>query len=75
MDWCIDLIAVWKFDCKDTMSYSEKTSILRAWDVDVIEQEKPMPESLFYQSFRPEACNFIKKETLAQVFSCEFSKY
>ena len=20
----------------------------------------------------PEACNFIKKETLAQVFSCEF---
>ena len=22
--------------------------------------------------FRPEACNFIKKETLAQVFSCEF---
>ena len=23
---------------------------------------------------RPEACNFIKKETLPQVFSCEFSK-
>ena len=22
----------------------------------------------------PETCNFIKKETLAQVFSCEFSK-
>ena len=21
---------------------------------------------------RPEACNFIKKETLAQLFSCEF---
>ena len=21
---------------------------------------------------RPQACNFIKKETLAQVFSCEF---
>ena len=21
---------------------------------------------------RPEACNFIKKETLTQVFSCEF---
>ena len=21
---------------------------------------------------RPEACNFIKKETVAQVFSCEF---
>ena len=24
------------------------------------------------RSFRPQACNFIKKETLAQVFSCEF---
>ena len=23
-------------------------------------------------SQRPQACNFIKKETLAQVFSCEF---
>ena len=23
-------------------------------------------------SFQPQACNFIKKETLAQVFSCEF---
>ena len=23
---------------------------------------------------RPEACNFIQKETLAQVFSCESSK-
>ena len=23
---------------------------------------------------KPKACNFIKKETLAQVFSCEFSK-
>ena len=23
-------------------------------------------------SLRPQACNFIKKETLAQVFSCEF---
>ena len=22
----------------------------------------------------PEACNFIKKETLAQMFSCEFSE-
>ena len=37
----------------------------------------PMPESLFQQSCRPHACNFIKKETLAQVFSgeyCEISK-
>ena len=26
------------------------------------------------RQLRPEACNFIKKETLAQVFSCEFCK-
>ena len=25
--------------------------------------------------FCPEACNFIKKETLAQVFSCEFCEF
>ena len=25
-------------------------------------------------SYRPRACNFIKKETLAHVFSCEFCK-
>ena len=31
-----------------------------------------VPESLFWQSCRPKACNFIKKETPAQVFSCEF---
>ena len=24
------------------------------------------------QSTQPKACNFIKKETLAQVFSCEY---
>ena len=30
----------------------------------------PVPESLFF--FHGSACNFIKKETLAQVLSCEF---
>ena len=29
-----------------------------------------MPESLLFQ--RLQACNFIEKETMAQVFSCEF---
>ena len=29
---------------------------------------------LFYKSCRPKACNFIKKETLARVLSCEFCK-
>ena len=31
-----------------------------------------MPESLFLTSCKPQACNFLKKETLAQVFPCEF---
>ena len=32
----------------------------------------PVRESHFQQICKPEICNFIKKETLAQVFSCEF---
>ena len=28
----------------------------------------------FLQNSQPETCNFIKKETLAQIFSCEFRK-
>ena len=31
-----------------------------------------MRESLFIESCRPEASNFVKKEILAQVFSCKF---
>ena len=31
-----------------------------------------MPECLFLIKFWPETCNFIEKETLAHVFSCEF---
>ena len=31
-----------------------------------------MPEALFLKKGLQQACNFIKKETLGQVFSCEF---
>ena len=31
-----------------------------------------MSESFFKQSYRPPGCTFVKKETLAQVFSCKF---
>ena len=31
-----------------------------------------MDQVQFSLDCRPEACNFIKKETLAHVFSCEF---
>ena len=33
---------------------------------------KQLCHSLFFESLRALACNFIKKESLAQVFSCKF---
>ena len=33
---------------------------------------KHLCHSLFFNKVAGSACNFIKKETLAQVFSCEF---
>ena len=33
---------------------------------------KHLCQSLFFNKVAGGACNFIKKETLAQVFSCEF---
>ena len=33
---------------------------------------KHLCQSLFFNKVADAACNFIKKETLAQVFSCEF---
>ena len=35
-------------------------------------QEKQLCQCLFFNKVAGLACNFIKKETLAQVFSCEF---
>ena len=35
---------------------------------------KHLCQSLFFNKVADLACNFIKKETLAQVFSCEFYK-
>ena len=32
---------------------------------------KHLCHSLFFNKLQPQACNFIKKDTLAQVFSCE----
>ena len=29
-------------------------------------------KKVFLEIFRPQTCNFIEKETLAQAFSCEF---
>ena len=37
-------------------------------------QENTCARDSFLINCRPEVCNFIKKETLAQVFSCEFVK-
>ena len=35
-------------------------------------RKRPAPQSLFQWGCRPQVCSFIKKETLAQVFPCEF---
>ena len=35
-------------------------------------RKAPVPKSIFLKGCWPEACNFIKKETLAQMFSCGF---
>ena len=37
----------------------------------MIHRKAPVPES-FFNKKTPEACNFIKKETLARMTSCEF---
>ena len=37
-----------------------------------IHRKIPVSKSLFKWSCRPQAWNFIKKETLTEVFSCEF---
>ena len=37
-------------------------------------QENTCEKVSFLIKLQAEACNFIKKETLAQVFSCEFSE-
>ena len=36
------------------------------------QKEVEAKEETIYESCRPQACNFIKKVTLEQVFSCEF---
>ena len=37
-------------------------------------QEKHLCQRLFFNKVAGQVCNFIKKESLAQVFSCEFCK-
>ena len=45
------------------------------WTIRKIHRKTPAPESPFYWICRLEACNFIKKEALAQVFSLEFCEF
>ena len=42
------------------------------WKFHKIHRKTPMPKTLLKKRLWPQACNFIKKETLVQVFSCEF---
>ena len=46
-----------------------------SWKFHKIHRKTPVPETFFNKvaaRLWPQACNFIKKETLVQVISCEF---
>ena len=43
-----------------------------SWKFRKIHRKTPVPEYLFLIKLQALSCNFVKKETLAQVFSCEF---
>ena len=43
-----------------------------SWKFYKIHGKTPVSETLLKKRLWPQACNFIKKETLVQVISCEF---
>ena len=43
-----------------------------SWKFHKIHRKTPVPDAFFKKRLWPQASNFIKKETLVQVFSCEF---
>ena len=45
-----------------------------SWKVCKIRMKRPVSETPVFFN-RPDACNFIKKETLAQVFPVNFAKF
>ena len=57
-------------------NYSEavtrRCSVKKVLEISQNSQENTCVRVSFLKSCRPQACNFIKKETLPQVFSCEF---
>ena len=59
------------------MSYVMAKIRKKTWwsrDPEAVAQENTSPRVSFLIKLQDEACNFIKKETLAQVFSGEFCK-
>ena len=57
----------------NTEAVAQRCSVKKLFlEISQKSQENNCARSLFYQNCRPEACNFIKEETLAQVFLCEF---
>ena len=62
-----------KFSIEDSFSkFDQIHSFLRIWSHLM---KKSLTENFIFCAVTPEPCNFIKKETLAQVFSCEFVKF
>ena len=52
-----------------TQSYSVKNVFLK---ISQNSQKKNLRQNLFFNKVAGATCNFIKKEALSQVFSCEF---
>ena len=66
-----------EYDCKclNKEAVAQRCSLKKVF-VEILQnsQENTCARVSFFIMLRPEVCNFIKNETLVQVFSCEFCK-
>ena len=63
----------WTFFSYTVEAVDERCSVKKVFlEISQNSQENTCARVPFLINLQPEACNFIKKETLAQVFSCEF---
>ena len=62
----------WIMDTKKLDSYYEGVSVLRSIRPEVFCEKVFLKISQNLHDARLQACNFITRETLAHVFSCEF---
>ena len=58
--------------CNPAIKYIFPRLILGCLNLSILYIYNDYLSGFDYEQKQPEACNFIKKDTLAQVFSCEF---